>query len=34
MGFKAVDERAEEAVRAAATIPVIPPEIQQDMNEC
>jgi hypothetical protein len=32
MGFKAADERAEEVAKAAS-IPVIPPELQEDMNE-
>ena len=31
MGFKAADERAQEAVERA--IPVIPPEVQNDMDE-
>jgi hypothetical protein len=32
IGFKAADERAEEVAKAAS-IPVIPPELQEDMNE-
>lgn len=32
MDFKAANERAEEAARAAS-IPIIPPELQEDMNE-
>ena len=33
MSFKATDEKVEEAVRVVAAIPVIPLELQQDMNE-
>ena len=33
MGFKAADERAEEAAREAIPIPTITAEMQQDMSE-
>jgi len=33
MGFKAADDRAEEAARSTSSIPDIPPGVQQDMNE-